>query len=169
MIEATSGNTGIALAAISSLRGYGFTAVVSKAVTNERIELLQAYGAKVIFSSAEGGSNEAIRVAHEIHDKSDKYLMLDQYDNPNNPLAHYNGTALEIIKELPDLTTFVAGLGTGGTLTGSGRRLKEHNPDIQPLNGKLQLTILSGIRGFASVHARLGRIRRVGRPPKSNQ
>lgn len=132
LIEATSGNTGIALAAISSLRGYSFTAVVSKIVTQERIELLQAYGAKIVFSSAEGGSNEAIRVAHEIHEKSSgKYLMLDQYDNPNNPLAHYNGTAPEIVEELPDLTTFVAGLGTGGTLTGAGKRLKEHNPDIQ--------------------------------------
>lgn len=130
LLEPTSGNTGIALAAISTLRGYKFTAVVSESVTEERVNLLKAYGAEIIFSSAEGGSNEAIKVANEIA-KDKKYTMLNQYANPANPLAHYKTTAKEIIDDLPDLTTFVAGLGTGGTLSGAGKRLFEHNPDIQ--------------------------------------
>jgi cysteine synthase len=130
LLEPTSGNTGIALAAISTLRGYKFTAVVSKSVTEERVNLLKAYGAEIVFSSAEGGSNEAIKVAEELA-KDKKYTMLNQYENPANPLAHYKTTAREIIDDLPDLTTFVAGLGTGGTLAGAGKRLLEHNPDIQ--------------------------------------
>jgi cysteine synthase B len=131
LLEATSGNTGIALAAIAGLRGYSFTAVVSKAVTEERIELLKAYGAEIIFTSAEGGSNQAIAHAHQIVDQDKSYLMLDQYDNQANPDAHYYGTAPEIIKELPEITTLVAGLGTGGTLMGCSKRLREHNSDIQ--------------------------------------
>lgn len=130
LLEPTSGNTGIALAAISTLRGYRFTAVVSKSVTSERVNLLKAYGAEIIFSSAEGGSNEAIRVAQELA-KDKKYTMLNQYANQANPLAHYKTTAKEIIDDLPDLTTFVAGLGTGGTLAGAGKRLIEHNPNAQ--------------------------------------
>ena len=130
LLEPTSGNTGIALAAIATLRGYKFTAVVSKSVTKERVNLLKAYGSEIIFSSAEGGSNEAIKVAYDLA-KDQKYTMLNQYANKANPLTHYNTTAQEIIADLPGLTTFVAGLGTGGTLAGAGKRLLEHNSDIQ--------------------------------------
>ena len=140
LLEPTSGNTGISLAVISRIKGYQFVAVMPDNVTRERRKILELYGAQIIFSDGKLGSNGAVRLAKELVQQDERYVMLYQYGNQANPRAHYEGTALEIIKDLPDLDVFVAGLGTGGTLTGTGRRLKEYNPAIkvvaaEPLQG----------------------------------
>ncbi|WP_366914308.1 cysteine synthase family protein, partial [Thermogemmatispora sp.] len=131
LLEPTSGNTGIALAMIARVKGYKFVAVMPDNVTRERRQLLELYGADIIFSDGSQGSNGAVRLAQELARKDERYVMLYQYGNQANPDAHYYGTAVEIINDLPDLDVFVAGLGTGGTLTGNARRLKEHNPAIR--------------------------------------
>ncbi len=131
LLEPTSGNTGIALAMISRIKGYQFVAVMPDNVTSERRQMLELYGAQIIYSDGAQGSNGAVRMAKEIAGQDDRYVMLYQYGNPANPGAHYEGTAVEIIHDLPDIDVFVAGLGTGGTLTGNGRRLKEYNPAIK--------------------------------------
>src|SRR5579859_2813085 len=131
LLEPTSGNTGIALAMIPRVKGYPFTAVMPDNVTKERLQMLELYGAQVIFSDGALGSNGAVKLAQELASKDDRYVMLNQYGNDANPRAHYEGTAVEIINDLPDLDVFVAGLGTGGTLTGNARRLKEYNPAIR--------------------------------------
>src|SRR4029077_2619518 len=128
LLEPTSGNTGIAIAMIARVKGYQFTAVMPDNVTRERRQILELYGAKIIFSDGSQGSNGAVKLAKELAQSDERYCMLYQYGNEANPRAHYDGTAEEIIKDLPDLDVFVAGLGTGGTLTGTARRLKEHNP-----------------------------------------
>jgi len=130
LLEPTSGNTGIALAMIARIKGYQFVAVMPDNVTSERRQMLELYGAKIIRSDGTQGSNGAVRLAKSLLADDERYVMLYQYGNQANPLAHYYGTAVEIIKDLPDLDVFVAGLGTGGTLTGNGRRLKEYNPAI---------------------------------------
>jgi len=149
LIEPTSGNTGIALAMICRVKGYPFVAVMPDNVTQERRKMLELYGAKIIFSEGAKGSNGAVRMAKEIAQQDDRYVMLYQYGNTANPGAHYNHTAVEIIHDLPDLDVFVAGLGTGGTLTGNARRLKEYNPAIriiaaEPLQG-------DGVQGLRSL------------------
>ena len=131
IVEPSSGNTGIALAMIGGLRGYRVKIVMPDAVSRERTQLLQAFGAEIILSPGDLGSNGAVRMATEIRDANPDWVMLFQYENEMNPRAHYETTAPEIIADLPDLDVFVAGLGTGGTLTGNGRRLKEHNPAIR--------------------------------------
>lgn len=131
ILEPSSGNTGIALALIGSLRGYRVKVVMPDAVSQERIQLLEAYGAEIIYSPGDLGSNGAVQMATRIRDEHPEWVMLFQYENEMNPRAHYETTAPEIIADLPDLDVFVAGLGTGGTLTGTGRRLKEHNPAIR--------------------------------------
>ena len=149
LIEPTSGNTGIALAMICHVKGYKFVAVMPDNVTTERRQMLKIYGAKIIFSDGAQGSNGAVRLAKQLAQQDDHYVMLYQYGNPANPNAHYYHTAPEIIQDLPDLDVFVAGLGTGGTLTGIARRLKEYNPAIQviaaePLQGE-------GVQGLRSL------------------
>jgi cysteine synthase len=149
LLEPTSGNTGIALAMIARVKGYQFTAVMPDNVTRERRQLLELYGAKIILSDGSQGSNGSIRLAQSLATSDDRYVMLYQYGNDANPRAHYEGTAVEIIRDLPDLDVFVAGLGTGGTLTGNARRLKEHNPAIkvvaaEPLQG-------DGVQGLRSL------------------
>ena len=131
LLEPTSGNTGIALAMIARIKGYQFVAIMPDNVTSERRQMLELYGAQIIYSDGTEGSNGAVRMAKEIAGKDERYVMLYQYGNPANPRAHYEGTAVEIIRDLPDIDVFVAGLGTGGTLTGTGRRLKEYNPAIK--------------------------------------
>src|SRR5947209_80002 len=132
ILEPTSGNTGIALAMLARRRGYRFLAVLPENVSIERRQLLEAYGAELEFSPAELGSNGAIRRAQElVRLHPDHFFMPYQYGNPCNPAAHYMTTAPEILRDLPEITHFVAGLGTGGTLTGTGRRLKEEKPSIQ--------------------------------------
>lgn len=141
LLEPTSGNTGIALAMIARVKGYSFTAVMPDNVTRERRQMLELYGAHIIYSDGTQGSNGAVRLAKELAQSDERYFMLYQYGNEANPRAHYEGTAQEIIHDLPDLDVFVAGLGTGGTITGNARRLKEYNPAIkivaaEPLQGE---------------------------------
>jgi len=152
ILEPTSGNTGIALAMIAGRKGYRIKVVMPDNVTAERIQLLQMYGAEIVFSEGAKGSNGAVEVALEMA-QDPQYYMPYQYGNENNPLAHYNGTAVEILEELDEVAAFVAGLGTGGTLMGNGRRLKEANPDTQiiaaePMQGELVQGLRSLDDGF---------------------
>ncbi|MBA2678381.1 MAG: cysteine synthase family protein [Ktedonobacteraceae bacterium] len=153
LLEPTSGNTGIALAMIARIKGYQFVAVMPDNVTNERRQMLELYGAQIIYSDGAEGSNGAVRMAKEIAGSDERYVMLYQYGNSANPRAHYEGTAVEIIHDLPDIDVFVAGLGTGGTLTGNGRRLKEYNPAIkivaaEPMQGEAVQGLRSLEDGF---------------------
>jgi len=131
IVEATSGNTGIALAMISAIKGYRFVAVMPENASEERVKLLKAYGAGVILTDAAKGTNGSIEVARKMAEEDRNYFMPDQFANPANPRAHFETTGSEIIKDVPGITAFVAGVGTGGTLTGAGKRLKAYNPDIQ--------------------------------------
>ena len=125
ILEPTSGNTGISLAMICSLKGYRLKVVMPDNVTPERTQLLRMYGAEIVYSPGDQGSNGAVAMALEMAAEDPTVYMPYQYGNEANPLAHYNGTALEILEELEEVSAFVAGLGTGGTLMGNGRRLKE--------------------------------------------
>jgi cysteine synthase len=131
LLEPTSGNTGISLALVAKLRGLNLTCVMPANATPERRALLELYGATIVESPGELGSNGAVRMAQEIANGNDRYVMLFQYGNDANPRAHYEGTGAEIARELPRVDAFVAGLGTGGTLMGTGRRLREAFPDVQ--------------------------------------
>ncbi|MGB2712427.1 MAG: cysteine synthase family protein [Conexibacter sp.] len=125
ILEPTSGNTGISLAMICKRKGYPLKVVMPDNVTQERTQLLQMYGAEIVYSDGSKGSNGAVELALEMAQADASYYMPYQYGNAANPLAHYNGTALEILEELDEISAFVAGLGTGGTLMGNGRRFKE--------------------------------------------
>jgi cysteine synthase len=125
ILEPTSGNTGISLAMICKRKGYPLKVVMPDNVTQERTQLLQMYGAEIVYSPGSKGSNGAVELALEMAAADSAYYMPYQYGNIANPLAHYNGTALEILEELDEISAFVAGLGTGGTLMGNGRRFKE--------------------------------------------
>jgi [CysO sulfur-carrier protein]-thiocarboxylate-dependent cysteine synthase len=125
ILEPTSGNTGISLAMICSRKGYRLKVVMPENVTPERTQLLEMYGAQIVYSEGSKGSNGAVEKALAMAEKDASYYMPYQYGNVANPNAHYNGTALEILEELDEVSAFVAGLGTGGTLMGNGRRLKE--------------------------------------------
>lgn len=131
ILEPTSGNTGIALAMAAKLKGYKLICVMPENTSVERKQLLDMWGAQIHFSPAAGGSNEAVRVAKELAKQNPGWVMLYQYGNPANVDAHYRGTGPEILKDLPTITHFVAGLGTTGTLMGVGRYLREHRPEIQ--------------------------------------
>ena len=132
ILEPTSGNTGISLAMIGRMKGYKVAVVMPENVSVERSQLLEAYGAEIIYSDGSRGTNGAIEVAHGVIEKNPHdYLMLYQYGNSGNPDAHFETTGQEIVEALPEVDMFVAGLGTGGTLMGVGRRLKEHNPQTK--------------------------------------
>ena len=131
ILEPTSGNTGISLAMAARLKGYNLICVMPENTSAERKQLLAMWGAKVQYSPAAGGSNEAVRVAKELAAQNPNWIMLYQYGNPANADAHYRGTGPEILADLPTVTHFVAGLGTTGTLMGAGRYLREHKPDVQ--------------------------------------
>ncbi|HLQ30132.1 MAG TPA: cysteine synthase family protein [Ktedonobacteraceae bacterium] len=149
LLEPTSGNTGIALAMIARVKGYQFTAVMPDNVTRERRQMLELYGANIIYSDGTQGSNGAVRLAKQLAQSDERYFMLYQYGNEANPRAHYEGTAQEIINDLPDVNVFVAGLGTGGTLTGNARRLKEYNPAIKIIAAEpLQGDSVQGLRSL---------------------
>jgi cysteine synthase B len=142
ILEPTSGNTGISLAMICRRKGYPLKVVMPDNVTQERTQLLSMYGAEIVYSPGEQGSNGAVAMALEMAEADSSYYMPYQYGNQANPEAHYNGTAVEILEELDEVTAFVAGLGTGGTLMGNARRLKEEDPDTlivaaEPLQGEL--------------------------------
>lgn len=131
IVEATSGNTGIALAMISRIRGYQLKIVLPENVSIERRQLLEVYGAEIIPSPGEEGSNGAVRRAQALSEEHPDWVFLYQYGNEANPQAHYRTTGPEIWADVPDITHFVAGLGTSGTLLGCGTFLKEQNPDVQ--------------------------------------
>src|SRR5437870_7978933 len=138
ILEPTSGNTGISLAMVASRKGYRLTVVIPENASEERVRLLELFGAEVVFTPADKGTNGAIEVAQAMA-RDSKYFMPFQYGNPANPQAHYEGTGAEIVRDLPEVTHFVAGLGTGGTLTGAGRRLKEHNRKVQVIAAEPEL------------------------------
>ena len=132
ILEPSSGNTGVSLAMIANYKGYKVEVVMPDNVTSERQSLIESFGATITFSDGEKGTNGAIEVAKRmVAENPDKYQMLYQYGNEANPEAHYSGTAQEIIDELPDVDVFIAGLGTGGSLTGAGHRLKENNANTR--------------------------------------
>src|ERR1700694_873571 len=125
ILEPTSGTTGISLAMICSRKDYKLRVVMPENVTPERTQLLRMYGAEIVYSPGDQGSNGAVAMALALAERDSSLYMPYQYGNQANPNAHYNGTALEILEELDEVTAFVAGLGTGGTTQGNGRRLKE--------------------------------------------
>jgi [CysO sulfur-carrier protein]-thiocarboxylate-dependent cysteine synthase len=140
LLEPTSGNTGISLALVARLKGYLLTCVVPENVTAERLRLLRLYGAEIISSPGAEGSNGAVRLALELAEREPRYFVPFQYGNEANPRAHYEGTGAEIVEELDRVDVFVAGLGTGGTLMGAGRRVREAFPEAivgaaEPLPG----------------------------------
>ncbi len=131
ILEPTSGNTGISLAMICRIKGYSLKVVMPESVSEERTQLLEAFGAEIVYSDGLKGTNGSIAVAQEMVAANPDYLMLYQYGNEANPRAHYETTGPEILADLPDVDVFVAGLGTGGTLTGVGHFLKEKRPDVK--------------------------------------
>ncbi len=131
IMEPSSGNTGIALAAIAQLKGYPIKILMPTSVSIERRQMLEVFGAELILTPGEEGSNGAVKRAIELAAAHPEYCFLYQYGNENNPRAHYEGTGPEIWRDCPEITHFVAGLGTSGTLMGTGRYLKEQNPDIK--------------------------------------
>ena len=131
ILEPTSGNTGISLAMVAKLRGYGLVCVMPENTSIERRQLLEMFGARIISSPAAGGSNQAVATAKQLAQQYPDWVMLYQYGNPANAQAHYEGTGPELLRDLPTITHFVAGLGTTGTLMGTGRYLREKVPDIQ--------------------------------------
>jgi [CysO sulfur-carrier protein]-thiocarboxylate-dependent cysteine synthase len=153
LLEPTSGNTGISLAMICKLRGYPLKVVMPDNVTEERTQLLSMYGAEIVYSEGAKGSNGAVELALEMAEADPSYYMPYQYGNEANPRAHYEGTAVEILDDLDEVTAFVGGLGTGGTLMGNGRRLKEANPETlivaaEPMQGELVQGLRSLDDGF---------------------
>src|SRR3954463_2097354 len=142
ILEPTSGNTGISLAMICQRKGYPLKVVMPDNVTAERTQLLRMYGAEIVYSEGAKGSNGAVELALEMAEADSSYYMPYQYGNEANPRAHYNGTAPEILAELDEVSAFVAGLGTGGTLMGVGRRFREELGDTvkivaaEPMQGE---------------------------------
>src|SRR5258705_165323 len=150
LLEPTSGNTGISLALIAKLRGYPLTCVMPDNATEERRRLLRLYGATIVDSPGDQGSNGAVRLALEMAEQDPRYFMPFQYANPANPRAHYEGTGTEIVEALDRVDVLVAGLGTGATLMGTGERLPETFPDVvvaaaEPLPG-------DPVMGLRSLH-----------------
>jgi cysteine synthase len=153
ILEPTSGNTGISLAMAASLKGYRLVCVMPENTSQERRQLLRMWGAEIISSPAAGGSNEAVRVAKGIAAENPDWVMLYQYGNPANALAHYESTGPELLADLPEITHFVAGLGTTGTLMGVGRFFREHKPEVrivaaEPRYGELVYGLRNLDEGF---------------------
>jgi len=131
LLEPTSGNTGIGMAFVCRVKGYGLKCVMPSNVSPERRQLLEIWGAEIIESPGNEGSNGAVRMAQRLAAENPDYVFLYQYGNPANPKAHYEGTGPEIWRDCPEITHFIAGLGTSGTLIGTGKFLKERNPAVQ--------------------------------------
>lgn len=153
ILEPTSGNTGISLAMAAAVKGYRLVCVMPENTSVERRQVLTMWGAEVVFSPAAGGSNEAVRIAKQMAAENPGWVMLDQYSNPANTLAHYSTTGPEILEDLPTITHFVAGLGTTGTLMGVGRYLREKIPGIrivaaEPRYGELVYGLRNLDEGF---------------------
>ena len=148
ILEPTSGNTGIALAMVARRKGYRLTVVIPDNASEERIRLLELFGAEIVYSPGDQGTNGSIEVARRLA-ADDRYFMPFQYGNEANPRAHEVGTGEEIVRDLPEVTHFVAGLGTGGTLTGVGRRLKRHDPGITVIAAEPELgELVYGLRSL---------------------
>ena len=153
ILEPTSGNTGISLAMVAKVRGYGLVCVMPENTSSERRQLLEMFGARIVFSPAAGGSNQAVAMAKQIAAENPEWVMLYQYGNPANAQAHYETTGPEILRDLPTITHFVAGLGTTGTLMGIGRYLREKVPDVaivaaEPRYGELVYGLRNIDEGF---------------------
>jgi cysteine synthase B len=153
ILEPTSGNTGISLAMAAKLKGYRLVCVMPENTSEERRQLLRMWGAEIVSSPAAGGSNEAVRVAKQVAEDHPDWVMLYQYGNPANSLSHYEGTAPELLADLPEITHFVAGLGTTGTLMGAGRYFREHKPEVtivaaEPRYGELVYGLRNLDEGF---------------------
>jgi [CysO sulfur-carrier protein]-thiocarboxylate-dependent cysteine synthase len=153
LLEPTSGNTGISLALVAKLKGYPLTCVMPENATEERKRLLRLFGAQIVHSPGEQGSNGAVRLALDLAEREPKYFMPFQYANPANPRAHYEGTGAEIAAALDRVDVVVAGLGTGGTLMGVGERLREKFPDVvvaaaEPLPGDPVMGLRSLDEGY---------------------
>ncbi len=153
LLEPTSGNTGISLAVVARLRGYRLICVMPENTSAERRQLLEMYGASIIFSPAAGGSNEAVRVARRLAEQNPDWVMLYQYGNEANARAHYETTGPELLADLPGITHFIAGLGTSGTIMGVGRFLRERLPGVQiiaaePRYGELVYGLRNMDEGF---------------------
>src|SRR5439155_1207768 len=153
LLEPTSGNTGISLALVAKLKGYPLTCVMPENATEERKRLLRLFGATIVFSPPAEGSNGAVRLALELAEREPRYFMPFQYANEANPRAHYEGTGAEIVDALDRVDVLVAGLGTGGTLMGTGDRLRESFPDVvvaaaEPLAGDPVLGLRSLEEGY---------------------
>jgi [CysO sulfur-carrier protein]-thiocarboxylate-dependent cysteine synthase len=153
LLEPTSGNTGISLALVAKLKGYPLTCVMPENATEERKRLLRLFGANIVFSPAAEGSNGAVRLALELAEREPRYFMPFQYANEANPRAHYHGTGAEIADALDRVDVLVAGLGTGGTLMGTGERLRESFPDVvvaaaEPLPGDPVMGLRSLDEGY---------------------
>jgi cysteine synthase B len=153
ILEPTSGNTGISLAMAAKLKGYRIVCVMPENTSEERRQLLRMWGAEIVSSPAAGGSNEAVRVAKQVSAEHPDWVMLYQYGNDANALAHEEGTGPEILADLPEITHFVAGLGTTGTLMGTGRYLREHRPGVriiaaEPRYGELVYGLRNIDEGF---------------------
>jgi cysteine synthase B len=148
ILEPTSGNTGISLAMVAKRKGYKLTVVIPDNASGERIELLKLFGAEIVYSDGDKGTNGSIEVAQALA-RDSKYFMPFQYGNPANPMAHEQGTAEEILADLPQITHFVAGMGTGGTLTGCGRRLHRHDPEVRVVAAEPELgDLVYGLRSL---------------------
>jgi cysteine synthase len=153
LLEPTSGNTGISLALVAKLKGYPLTCVMPENATEERVRLLRLYGAEIVSTPGEEGSNGAVRRALELAEQEPRYFMPFQYANEANPRAHYEGTGAEIAEALDRVDVLVAGLGTGGTLMGAGERLRESCPDVvvaaaEPLPGDPVMGLRSLEEGY---------------------
>ncbi len=153
ILEPTSGNTGISLAMAAKLKGYRLVCVMPENTSEERRQLLRMWGAEIIPSPAAGGSNEAVRKAKGIAEEHPDWVMLYQYGNEGNSLSHQEGTAPEVLADLPEITHFVAGLGTTGTLMGASRFFREHKPDVkivaaEPRYGELVYGLRNLDEGF---------------------
>jgi [CysO sulfur-carrier protein]-thiocarboxylate-dependent cysteine synthase len=148
ILEPTSGNTGISLAMVAKRKGYGLTVVLPDNASQERLGLLRLFGAEIVFSDRDKGTNGSIEVARALAE-DDGYFMPFQYGNPANPQAHEEGTAREIIADLPEVTHFVAGMGTGGTLTGVGRALHAYDPSVRVVAAEPELgELVYGLRSL---------------------
>ena len=152
VLEPTSGNTGIALAMLSRIFGYQFTAVMPESVSIERRKLLQAFGAKLVLTDGSKGTNYAIEVARAMaHEHPEQYVMLDQFENPANVRAHFETTGPEILHDVPEITHFVAAMGTGGTLMGVGQYLRDFKQEVELVGVEPKpFSVIQGLRNMAA-------------------
>jgi cysteine synthase len=165
LLEPTSGNTGISLALVAKLKGYPLTCVMPENATEERRRLLRLFGAEIVLSPGEEGSNGAVRKALELAEREPRFFMPFQYGNQANPRAHYDGTGAEIAEALDRVDVLVAGLGTGGTLMGTGERLRESFPDVviaaaEPLPGDPVMGLRSLEEGYVPPILDVGKLDR---------